>query len=78
MKKCFLIASTVTALGLPLVQAQANLQKVTQKLDMDGAFFMASNVENDLSKIAKLGNDLLATARANGNQRMPKELDLTN
>lgn len=77
MKKCFLIASTVTALGLPLVQAQANLQKVTQKLDMDGAFFMASNVENDLSKIAKLGNDLLATARANGNQRIPKELDLT-
>jgi len=76
--KSLLLAGSMLVLPWS-VQAQdgknADLQEVTTHLDMDGQFFMANNIEGDLSKLAALGTDFVKTARANGKKKFPKDID---
>lgn len=53
----------------------ADLKEVTNHLDMDGQFFMANNIEDDLSKIAALSTDYVKTARENGSEKFPADMD---
>lgn len=75
MKKYF---SAITILGVLVTSAwaqKADLKHVSEQLDMDGSFYMANNIEGDLSKLARLGNDWLETARKNGSKSVEESAD---
>lgn len=72
MKLTHIILSTFLAAGTCFAQAKkADLKEVTSHLDMDGAYFMANNMEGDLAKIAKLGTDYMRNKLA-GKDKMPE------
>ena len=81
MKLKSLLLTTLLVAAPCAINAQdakkADLKEVTAHLDMDGEFFMANNIEGDLGKLAALGSDYVATARANGKTCIPEGLDFT-
>lgn len=69
------------AVATPLISSaqdagKADLKKVTSHLDMDGHYFMANNIDGDLAKLARLGNDFMQTAVKNGRKGIPENADL--
>jgi|TARA_B110000908_G_scaffold140696_1_gene167948 hypothetical protein len=79
MKLKSLILSTVLAATPWIVSAQSakniDMKDVTNNLDMDGQFFMANNIEGDLSKLAALGTDFAQNSAKNGTSCLPEEMD---
>lgn len=79
MKLKSLILSTVLAATPWIVSAQSakniDMKDVTNNLDMDGQFFMANNIEGDLSKLAALGTDFAQNSAKNGISCLPEEMD---
>ena len=79
MKLKSLLLSTLLVATPWLASAQegkkSDLRDVTNNLDMDGQFFMANNIEGDLSKLAALGSDYVKTAIENGSGCFPEGMD---
>lgn len=79
MKLKTLLLSTVL-LATPWVASaqtsnKVDMKDVTRNLDMDGQFFMANNIEGDLSKIAALATDFVQNSAKNGKSCFPADMD---
>lgn len=79
MKLKSLLLSTVLVATPWVASAQSSknvdMKDVTNNLDMDGQFFMASNIKGDLSKIAALGTDFAQNSAKNGKSCLPADMD---